>query len=53
MSYTNAESQMILCMTRERKCTPDNCKECGWLSDAKRLWLKEHGDELPAAKEER
>lgn len=51
--YTKAETQMILCMTRERFCTPDKCKKCGWLSDKERQDLQEHGDEPQWIKEER
>jgi len=31
--YSPAETQMIMCMTRERDCTPSKCLKCGWLRD--------------------
>jgi len=32
-AYSPAETQMIMCMTRERECTPERCLKCGWLRD--------------------
>jgi hypothetical protein len=43
--YTYAEANMIMCITRERECTPERCKHCGWLLDERVEFLKEHGDE--------
>lgn len=43
--YTKAETNMILCPTRDSKCTPERCKTCGWLQDEIRKELQEHGDE--------
>ncbi len=31
--YSPAETQMIMCITRERECTPENCLKCGWLRE--------------------
>lgn len=31
--YSPSESQMIMCITRERDCTPEQCLKCGWLRD--------------------
>jgi len=31
--YSPAETQMIMCITRERVCTPERCLKCGWLRD--------------------
>lgn len=31
--YSPAETKMIMCITRERNCTPDKCLKCGWLRD--------------------
>jgi hypothetical protein len=42
--YSPAETKMILCMTRERTCTPDKCLKCGWLKDETKAWLKEEQD---------
>jgi hypothetical protein len=51
--YSPAESQMIMCITRERTCYPELCLRCGWLRDdvKERLnkdqaeWLKENPQE--------
>ncbi len=29
--YSPAEANMVLCSTRERSCTPEECLRCGWL----------------------
>jgi len=43
--YSPAESKMIMCITRERDCTPEKCLKCGWLRDEVRenlnKWQKE------------
>ena len=31
--YSPAETQMIMCITRERGCYPKRCLKCGWLRD--------------------
>ena len=31
--YSPAETQMIMCVTREMRCTPERCLKCGWLRD--------------------
>ena len=31
--YSPAESHMIMCITRSRDCTPEQCLMCGWLRD--------------------
>ncbi len=31
--YSPAETHMIMCITRERECTPERCLKCGWLRD--------------------
>lgn len=46
-NYTYAEKNMILCMTRERTCTPEQCKTCGWENNETKEFLKKHGDEHP------
>ena len=31
--YSPADTKMIMCITRERECTPARCCKCGWLRD--------------------
>ncbi len=31
--YSPTETQMIMCITRDRECTPEKCLICGWLRD--------------------
>lgn len=37
--YSPAESHMIMCITRERACIPEQCLRCGWLRDETRKRL--------------
>jgi S-ribosylhomocysteine lyase LuxS involved in autoinducer biosynthesis len=43
--YSPAETKMIICLTRERDCTPTRCLKCGWCrkEDLENLnkWQKE------------
>ncbi len=32
-NYSPAETQMIMCITRGKECTPERCLRCGWLRD--------------------
>lgn len=50
--YTKAETHMILCITRGTKCTPELCKNCGWLKNETKEYLKLYGDEPQWIKEE-
>jgi len=36
-----AETQMIMCITREIECTPERCLKCGWLRDEVKESLNE------------
>ena len=49
--YSPAETQMIMCITRERECTPERCLRCGWLRDEIKESLNK-GQALWQAKEE-
>ena len=31
--YSPSETQMIMCITRGKECTPERCLKCGWLRD--------------------
>ncbi len=50
--YSPAETQMIMCITRERVCTPERCLICGWLRDEVRETLQKDQSEWEGAKKE-
>lgn len=38
--YSPAETQMIMCITRGRDCTPERCLKCAYLRDEVREKLR-------------
>lgn len=40
-TYTDEEAYMILCPTRSKDCTPEQCKTCGWRKPYKVKFLSE------------
>ena len=38
--YSPSETQMIMCITRGKECTPERCLKCGWLRDDTRESLR-------------
>ena len=44
--YSPAETQMIMCITRERVCTPERCLKCGWLRDEVRERLNKDQEQF-------
>ena len=48
-NYSPAEAQMIMCITRERVCTPERCLKCGWLRNETRERLNKDQEQFTAA----
>jgi len=48
--YSPAERNMIVCMTRERTCTPEKCLKCGWLRKDNKKYLNKLQEEYLRSK---